>query len=266
MSTVPYEYDASDSSDSIYDKETQAIGEIGDGRNIFTKIKGDLQKDGACNLKADNVLYDGPTQPLKFIYSAAECKSPTAGAQASLLKPKLTLTENFDSDCDTIPESPVLCHDSFCNEVDFQKTETKATKSTILPSDDDKTQPLPALRRLDTPIGTNRQDSASPEVVFYDGPTQRLVITNHTTLSCSDEETCISPSSASHNISVSDLDTLPISLPQCDTEVCHPRCHKESLSTSECSRAVTPLYDGPTQPLFLQSHIVGKRNSSPLTG
>uniref|UniRef100_A0A0P6FHA5 PAX-interacting protein 1 n=1 Tax=Daphnia magna TaxID=35525 RepID=A0A0P6FHA5_9CRUS len=257
MSTVPYEYDASDCSDSIYDKETQAIGEIGNGEN-----KAGFQKPSKCILSADNVLYDGPTQPLKSINSAVICKSPTAVGQTSLLETKQRPTEDFDSDCDTLPESPVLCQDPLCDEVDFQQAKTPPTKSTMILIDDDKTQPLPALHPPD--IGILNQDCASPEIALYDGPTQRLIITNQVTLSCSREETCTSPSPTSQNTSISDLETLPISPVQYNTKVYPPGCHEKGSSGRESARAVTPLYDGPTQPLCVRSNTepisVGKMN------
>ncbi|KAI9564686.1 hypothetical protein GHT06_008427 [Daphnia sinensis] len=256
MSTVPYEYDASDCSDSIYDKETQAIEEIGNGEN-----KAGFQNHSECISSADNVLYDGPTQPLKFINSAVKCKSPTAVAQASLLETKQIPTEDFDSDCDTIPESPVLYHDSFCDEVDFQQTKTPSTKSTMILIDDDKSQPLPALHPTESELN---QDCASPEIALYDGPTQRLVITNQVSPSCSREETCTSPTS--QNTSISDLDTLPISPVQYKAKMGPPGCHKKGSSVGESARAGTPLYDGPTQPLGVRSNTepisVGKMNLS----
>ncbi|XP_057371183.1 mediator of DNA damage checkpoint protein 1-like [Daphnia carinata] len=257
MSTVPYEYDASDCSDSIYDKETQAIGEIGNGEN-----KAGFEKHIECTLNAGNVLYDGPTQPLKFINTAVICKSPSAVAQTSLLETKQIPTEDFDSDCDTIPESPVLCQDSLCDEVDFQQTKTPSIRSTMILVDDDKTQPLPPLHPPD--IGILNQDCTSPEIALYDGPTQRLVITNPDTLSCSREETCTSPSPTSQNTSLSDLETLPISPVHYNTKMGSPGCYKKSSSAGESARAVTPLYDGPTQPLGVRSNTeplsVGKRN------
>ena len=73
MSTVPYEYDASD--DSIYEKETQAIdGEL----DNVVENRGSY-KDNRCNSAAKTVLYGGPTQPLKFIDSGLRCNSSTTG-------------------------------------------------------------------------------------------------------------------------------------------------------------------------------------------
>ena len=265
MSTVPYECDASDCSDSIYEKETQAIGEL----DNVEGIKGKSLKDNRCNSEIETVLYGGPTQPLKLKDLELRSNSliTTVGQSTSSETKQIV-----DSDCETIPESPFLNKDTLDDEIDFQKLKSRPASSASSLTDDDRTQLLPLVHQGNTFSSTTRQDCISPEIPLYEGPTQRLLIKSPITPNCispeiplydgptqrllikshitpnSSQEDIACASKAEQSIDISDFDTLPMSPHYYPTEIPFP-VDKRGSPEVECTRSKTPLYDGPTQPL-----------------
>jgi hypothetical protein len=236
MSTVPYEYDESDCSDSIYEKETQAIGEL---ENV-ERNKGKSQKDNRYNSEIETVLYSGPTQPLKLKDSGLRSNSSTTTVGQSTSSETKQIV---DSDCETIPESPVITKD---DEIDFQKLNSRPASSASSLTDDDRTQLLPLVHQVNTFSSTTQPNCISPEIPLYEGPTQRLSIKSHITPNSSQEDVAYA-SKAGQSIDISDFDTLPIS-PNYYPEVPSPAGRRGSPER-EYTRSETPMYDGPTQPL-----------------
>lgn len=242
MSTVPYEYDASD--DSIYEKETQAIdGEL----DNVVENRGSY-KDNRCNSAAEIVLYDGPTQPLKFIDSGLRCNSSTVGQSTSSETKQIA-----DSDCETIPESPMFNKDPLGDQVDLKKIKPRQASSvSSFTDDDDRTQRLPLVHRVNTFNITNRQDCISPEIPLYEGPTQQLLIKSHITPNSSQEDIACT-STAGQSIDISDFDALPMSPHYYQSED-SSRIDRKGSAKRESTRSETPIYDGPTQPLPVRNH------------
>ncbi len=240
MSTVPYEYDASDCSDSIYEKETQAIGELDNvGGN-----RGKSQKDDRYNSEVETVLYGGPTQPLTLKDAGLRSNSSTTTVGQSTSSETKQIV---DSDCETIPESPFINKDPLDDEIDFQKLNSRpASSASSLTDADDRTQLLPLVHQVNTFSSTTQPNCISPEIPLYEGPTQRLLIKSHITPNSSQEDVACA-SKTGQSIDISDFDTLPIS-PHYYPEVPSPVGRRGSPE-GEYTRSETPMYDGPTQPL-----------------
>ena len=364
MATVPL--DNFDSSDSIYDKETQPLEDITgenspsiDSRSYkseekfmvsgssdlyegptqplktntnssatvnrrnpqhsskISPIEGDKYDEGtqplAFNLNCalasrrisesstDDDLYEGPTQPLHTKQNSQSTRAKNKSSveefydgptQPLILKstalPAHLEVNDSDSDCDTIPASPVFLDSSLNDEVEIQgnnkssftchseenqtycqvggrknsgikKNSSENIQDALLV--DSPTQFLDSPKEANNAETIENEDRSSPE--FYDGPTQPLRI-----LSTKKDTSPEKPSTSSSGRAQSDFedcDTLPLSplknlsIPE---EAPIPHNDQERISSSQTSDMDIEEESDETQVFLIQEPGVDERGIS----